>query len=162
MDWNTNNDMPSDNSQYIRMFAQCFLYLDYIKQELNGFALRWEATREINQLPDCMDKTIWLLLSKYLFDCLVEGFASEKCSQAGRSLMFMDFRNLQAAIGIHCSYQVDVTRLNTYIAGFFEVDDTIEAWVKENKVNYTKDQLTALINSGMWDIKVKRKCLQML
>jgi hypothetical protein len=106
---------------------------------------------------------VWEALVTHCFDCLVEGFAVDSCTNEGRAMMGIDLQNLVISMEkkLMLSVRAHAKYVEHYIKAYYTSDDELEKWIEDHG-EYSKPQLTALVNCGFWDISVKRKILKNL
>eukprot|EP01125_Pyxidicula_operculata_P019506 TRINITY_DN7087_c0_g1_i2.p1 TRINITY_DN7087_c0_g1~~TRINITY_DN7087_c0_g1_i2.p1 ORF type:complete len:903 (-),score=201.13 TRINITY_DN7087_c0_g1_i2:6-2714(-) len=156
VNWNM-TDIPMRHSQYV----------DVISTLLEGFKKRLQTLNkssiQIPPPPPQIQSVMWDSMISHVFDCLVEGYAAERCSNEGRAMMGIDFGNVTHTIekttGLHPVPHVKF--VEAYIKSFYLTDADLEKWIVDHK-EYTNKQLVCLVTSGSWDINVKRRCLRYL
>eukprot|EP01124_Arcella_intermedia_P007716 TRINITY_DN14778_c0_g1_i3.p3 TRINITY_DN14778_c0_g1~~TRINITY_DN14778_c0_g1_i3.p3 ORF type:complete len:414 (-),score=108.51 TRINITY_DN14778_c0_g1_i3:2576-3817(-) len=169
VDWNT-NDIPMTHSPYI----------DLISASLEGFKNRFQNLQKSTNPPLSKDtiQTIWSMMISHIFDCLLEGYATPQCTAEGRAMMGIDYRNLIDKINqllpntfttanlvkneTNHGLIVFPKRLEEYIKGYYEQEADLEGWLKKHLNDYTNKQLKALVESGSWNLNIKRICLKLL
>jgi len=148
--WNR-DEVPMSHNNYVVML------LDLMR----SFKEKYDRLKQVNKPSSTIDKAIWSAMVSHIFDCLIEGFATDKCSIQGRALMQLDVVNLTN--GLEKFFKpINIFHIDSYIKAYYTSDDDIIDWISKTKTEYTKKQLENLIHAGLWDMKAKRKCLEIL
>lgn len=122
-------------------------YVDVIIRQIQIFAIRLESVREKVPLNLDVLTSIWSMVSKFVSHVLVEGFSNaSKCSNGGRGLMQLDYRQLFVKIEKisrikPLPYQDYVDR---YVKAFYLPRNELEVFVRERQ-EYSNKHLLALV-----------------
>lgn len=122
-------------------------YIDMITRKIQVFALRLENISAKVTLNLEVVNSIWSMISKFIVHLLVEGFSNAtKCSNAGRGLMQLDYRQLFVKLekisGLKpIPYQDYV---DMYVKAYYLPRKGLEDFVRE-RVEYSNKHLIALV-----------------
>ncbi|CAG9789845.1 unnamed protein product [Diatraea saccharalis] len=122
-------------------------YVDLLTRKIQVFAIRLDDISSKITLNMTVLKSIWSMVSKFIVHLLVEGFSNAtKCSNAGRGLMQLDYRQLFVKLekisGLKpIPYQDYVDR---YVKAYYLPRKGLEDFIRE-KTEYSNKHLLALI-----------------
>ncbi|KAL4714810.1 hypothetical protein ACJJTC_002669 [Scirpophaga incertulas] len=122
-------------------------YVDMITRKIQVFALRLENIASKVTLNSEVINSVWSMVSKFLVHLLVEGFSNAtKCSNAGRGLMQLDYRQLFVKLekisGLKpVPYQDYVDK---YVKAYYLPRKGLEDFVRE-RTEYSIKHLLALV-----------------
>ncbi|CAG9574167.1 unnamed protein product [Danaus chrysippus] len=125
-------------------------YVDMIVRKIQVFALRLENISARVTLNYEVLNSVWAMVSKFVVHLLVEGFSnSTKCSNGGRGLMQLDYRQLFVKLekisGLKpVPYQEYVDR---YVKAYYLPRNELENFVRE-RTEYSNKHLLALVSSS--------------
>ncbi|XP_061725447.1 syndetin [Cydia pomonella] len=123
-------------------------YVDMITRKIQVFALRLENISKKVTLNLEIINSIWAMVSKFIVHLLVEGFSNAtKCSNGGRGLMQLDYRQLFVKIEKNSGlkpvpYQEYVDR---YVKAYYLPRNELEEFVRE-RLEYSNKHLLALVS----------------
>ncbi|XP_049883214.1 syndetin [Pectinophora gossypiella] len=122
-------------------------YVDMITRKIQVFALRLENISSKVSLNLEVLNSVWAMVSKFTVHLLVEGFSNAtKCSNAGRGLMQLDYRQLFVKLekisGLKpVPYQDYVDR---YVKAYYLPRKGLEEFIME-RTEYSNKHLQALV-----------------
>ncbi|KOB69591.1 Uncharacterized protein OBRU01_07977 [Operophtera brumata] len=122
-------------------------YVDMITRKVQVFALRFEIVSSKVTLNVEVLNAVWSMVSKFIVHLLVEGFSNAtKCSNGGRGLMQLDYRQLYVKLEKITSlkpipYQDYVDR---YVKAYYLPRKGLEQFVVE-RTEYSNKHLLALV-----------------
>jgi len=141
-------------------------YVNTIKSQMEHFRELLVKSQKppFPQIQQHLLRIIWFSMVTHIFDCLIEGYATEKCSNEGRAIMGIDFQNTQQILEKISEMKPcpNSELVDSYVKAFYRNDKEIDKWLQENHNYYTIKQLEALVKSGSWSNDVKKVCLRYL
>ncbi|XP_063390635.1 syndetin [Cydia fagiglandana] len=123
-------------------------YVDVITRKIQVFALRLENISKKVTLNLEVINSVWGMVSKFIVHLLVEGFSNAtKCSNGGRGLMQLDYRQLFVKIEKNSGlkpvpYQEYVDR---YVKAYYLPRNELEVFIRE-RLEYSNKHLLALVS----------------
>ncbi|XP_063543759.1 syndetin [Cydia strobilella] len=123
-------------------------YVDVITRKIQVFALRLENISKKVTLNLEVINSVWAMVSKFIVHLLVEGFSNAtKCSNGGRGLMQLDYRQLFVKIEKNSGlkpvpYQEYVDR---YVKAYYLPRNELEEFIRE-RLEYSNKHLLALVS----------------
>ncbi|KAI5646619.1 vacuolar-sorting protein 54, of GARP complex domain-containing protein [Phthorimaea operculella] len=136
-------------------------YVDMMTRKIQVFALRLENISSKVSLNLEVLNSVWSMVSKFIVHLLVEGFSNAtKCSNGGRGLMQLDYRQLFVKIekisGLKpVPYQDYVDR---YVKAYYLPRTGLEEFILE-RTEYSNKHLLALVSCAC-ENKRDRQALQ--
>ncbi|XP_041968636.1 syndetin [Aricia agestis] len=122
-------------------------YVDTVVRKIQVFALRLENVAARVSLNVQVINSVWSMVAKFIVHLLVEGFSNAtKCSNGGRSLMQLDYRQLFVKLEKisrlkPVPYQDYVDR---YVKAYYLPRNELEEFVKTH-TEYSNKHLKALV-----------------
>ncbi|XP_063371444.1 syndetin [Cydia amplana] len=123
-------------------------YVDVITRKIQVFALRLENISKKVTLNLEVINSVWAMVSKFIVHLLVEGFSNAtKCSNGGRGLMQLDYRQLFVKIEKNSGlkpvpYQEYVDR---YVKAYYLPRNELEVFIRD-RLEYSNKHLLALVS----------------